>query len=106
MNSSIKYSSQDVTSDKSTFQKQDFSFLQDFHNIIELILFGNNQDAIGKAVAQLEDRVEHARQVLEELPGLQYVESEQMKILNRELNILEMKKKQMKSYLSLPPFST
>lgn len=94
------------TTEKASFQKSDFSFLQDFRQIIELILTGNNQDAIGKAVAQLEDRFESARQVLEELPGLQYVESEQMEILDRELKILEMKKKQMKLYLSLPPFSS
>ncbi|EIE83887.1 hypothetical protein G6F46_000595 [Rhizopus delemar] len=88
----------------SAFKKSDFSFIQDFHNIIELILSGNNQDSIGKAVAHLEERFVHARQVLEELPGLHYAKEEQERLYQQELDLLEHKKKQLETYLSLPPF--
>lgn len=93
-----------LMADSTTFNKSDFSFLQDFHNIIDLILTGSNQDAIGKAVANLEEKFIHARQVLEELPGLQYVQEEQERMYQQELQLLEHKKKQLDTYLNSPPF--
>ncbi|RCI05605.1 hypothetical protein CU098_003385 [Rhizopus stolonifer] len=64
----------------SSFKKSDFSFVHDFHHIIELVLSGNNQDVIGKAVSQLEERLMLARQVLEDLPGLHYAQEEQERL--------------------------
>ncbi|KAI8883617.1 hypothetical protein K501DRAFT_249273 [Backusella circina FSU 941] len=88
-----------------SFKKSEFSFLQDFNNIVDLILTGSNQDVIGKAVAQLDERFEHARQVLEDLPGLHNVKEEQEAILQTEVNLLEHKKQQLNKYLSLSIFN-
>ncbi|KAI9255470.1 hypothetical protein BY458DRAFT_520102 [Sporodiniella umbellata] len=86
------------------FKKTDFSFIQDFHQIIELVLNGSNQDGIGKAVTQLEDRIMFAKQVLEELPGLHYTKEEQERLYQQELDLLQDKKQQLDTYLNLPPF--
>jgi Cu/Ag efflux pump CusA len=88
-----------------SFKKSEFSFLQDFSNIVDLILTGSNQDVIGKAVAQLDERFEHARQVLEDLPGLHNVKEEQEEILQTEINVLEHRKQQLNKYLSLSIFN-
>ncbi|KAI8379447.1 uncharacterized protein BYT42DRAFT_486692, partial [Radiomyces spectabilis] len=89
--------------DSATFRKSDFSFLDDLHQIIGLVLTGNHQYEVGKAVAQLDERFENARRVLNELPGLQYVKEEQEEILRRELATLATKKKQLDNYLALSP---
>ncbi|KAJ8657097.1 hypothetical protein O0I10_007177 [Lichtheimia ornata] len=89
-----------------TFRKEDFSFMRDFHQIIELMLNGNNQEEIGKAVAQMDERFEHARRTLQELPGLQYVKEEQEAILERETAVLDTKKRQLKKYMELSPFKS
>lgn len=80
------------------FKKSDFSFIEDFNQIIESMLNGSNPDAVGKAVAQLEEKFENAKQVLESLPGLQYTKEEQEAILAEELKVLEHKKSQLQSY--------
>ncbi|KAG2225326.1 hypothetical protein INT45_005570 [Circinella minor] len=102
----------DNNKDKSTmdnsstvFQKNDFAFMQDFHRIVELMLNGSNQEEIGKAVAQMDDRFDNARRILQELPGLQYVEEEQDAILKQETAVLETKKQQLKKYMELAPFT-
>ncbi|KAI7856755.1 hypothetical protein BDC45DRAFT_502235 [Circinella umbellata] len=87
------------------FQKNDFAFMQDFHRIVELMLNGSNQEEIGKAVAQMDERFDNARRILQELPGLQYVEEEQDAILKQETAVLETKKQQLKKYMELPPFT-
>jgi hypothetical protein len=83
------------------FKKSDFSFVEDFNQVIDLLLNGNNPDAVGKAVGQLEEKFEHAKQVLESLPGLQYTKEEQEAILAEELQVLERKKNQLQSYKQL-----
>lgn len=88
------------------FRKEDFSFMRDFHQIIEIMLNGNNKEEIGKAVAQMDERFEHARRTLQELPGLQYVKEEQEAILERETAVLETKKRQLKKYMELSPFKS
>lgn len=85
----------------SPFKKSDFTFVQDFNQIIDLLLNGSNPDAVGKAVAQLEEKFENAKQVLESLPGLQYTKEEQEIILAEELEVLDRKKKQLQSYKHL-----
>jgi hypothetical protein len=82
----------------SSFKKSDFTFVRDFNQIIDLLLNGNNHDAVGKAVAQLEDKFENAKQVLDSLPGLQYTKEEQDMILAEEMKVLECKKAQLQSY--------
>ena len=96
-----------ITTDNSStiFQKNDFAFMQDFHRIVELMLDGSNQEEIGKAVAQMDERFDNARRILQELPGLQYVEEEQDTILKRETDVLETKKQQLKKYMELAPFT-
>ncbi|KAL0078666.1 hypothetical protein J3Q64DRAFT_1765603 [Phycomyces blakesleeanus] len=86
------------------FRKSDFSYLPEFSDIINLILIGSHQDEIGKAVAQLDDRFENGRRVLQDLPGLQYVKEEQEAILKREMAVLDAKKKQLVEHLASPPF--
>ncbi|KAI8140805.1 hypothetical protein BJV82DRAFT_519536 [Fennellomyces sp. T-0311] len=86
------------------FHKDDFAFMRDFHRIVELMLTGAHQEEIGKAVAQMDERFDNARRILQELPGLQYVEEEQDAILKRETGILEAKKQQLRKYMELPPF--
>ncbi|KAI9022168.1 hypothetical protein CLU79DRAFT_751458 [Phycomyces nitens] len=86
------------------FRKSDFSYLPEFSDIINLILAGSHQDEIGKAVAQLDDRFENGRRVLQDLPGLQYVKEEQEAILKREMAVLDSKKKQLAEHLASPPF--
>ena len=81
-----------------SFKKSDFSFVEDFNQIIGLILTGNNSDAVGKSVAQLEEKFENAKQVLDSLPGLQYTKEEQETLLADELKVLERKKAQLQSY--------
>lgn len=83
------------------FKKSDFSFVEDFNQTIDLLLNGNNPDAVGKAVGQLEEKFENAKQVLESLPGLQYTKEEQEAILDDELRVLERKKSQLQSYKQL-----
>lgn len=61
-------------------------------------------EEIGKAVAHLDERFENARQILQELPGLQYVREEQEKILQHEIAILQDKKRQLQRYMQMPPF--
>ncbi|KAI8047944.1 uncharacterized protein B0P05DRAFT_564966 [Gilbertella persicaria] len=68
----------------SLFKKSDFSFIQEFNQIVDLLLNGNNADAVGKSVTQLEEKFEHAKQVLESLPGLQYTKEQQENILAEE----------------------
>ncbi|KAF7729750.1 hypothetical protein EC973_003828 [Apophysomyces ossiformis] len=87
-----------------TLKKSDFSFLQDFKHVVDLILSGSHQDEVGKAMTQLDERIQHGRRVLKELPGLQYVKEEQEEILAREQAILDIKKEQFQRYLSLPAF--
>lgn len=84
------------------FKKSDFSFTEDFNQIIDIMLNGNNPDAVGKAVAQLEEKFENAKQVLESLPGLQYTKEQQEAILAEELQVLERKKNQLQSYKQTP----
>ncbi|CEP10476.1 hypothetical protein [Parasitella parasitica] len=81
-----------------SFKKSDFSFVEDFNQIIELMLTGNNSDAVGKAVAQLEEKFENAKRILDSLPGLQYTKEEQEALLDDELMVLESKKAQLQSY--------
>lgn len=83
------------------FKKSDFTFVEDFNQIIDLLLNGSNPDAVGKAVAQLQDKFQNAKQVLESLPGLQYTKEEQELILAQELQVLDRKKKQLSSYKHL-----
>lgn len=83
------------------FKKSDFTFDHDFHQIIDLLLYGNNPDAVGKEVAHLQDKFAHAKQVLQSLPGLQYAKEEQQLILAQELQVLERKKQQLSSYQHL-----
>lgn len=80
--------------------------MRDFHQIIELMLNGNNKEEIGKAVAQMDERFEQARRTLQELPGLQYVKEEQEAILERETAVLDTKKRQLKKYMELSPFKS
>lgn len=87
------------------FQKDDFLFLRDVYRIVDLIQSGKEQEEIGKAVAQLDERFDQARHILQELPGLQYNKEEQETILEREMALLDNKKQQLKSYMALPPFS-
>ncbi|KAI7864987.1 hypothetical protein BDF14DRAFT_1731149 [Spinellus fusiger] len=94
------------SSQPTVFRKSDFSFHPDFSDIVNLILTGSQQDEIGKAVAQLEERFEYGRRVLQDLPGLHYVKEEQEAILSNETAMLEAKKKQLAEYLSLPPFAS
>ncbi|ORY97546.1 hypothetical protein BCR43DRAFT_407568, partial [Syncephalastrum racemosum] len=86
------------------FQKDDFLFLRDVYRIVDLIQSGREQEEIGKAVAQLDERFDKARHILQELPGLQYNKEEQEAILEREMALLDNKKQQLKSYMALPPF--
>lgn len=88
----------DAITSTTPFKKPDFSFVEDFNQIIELILTGNNSDAVGKSVAQLEEKFENAKQVLDSLPGLQYTKEEQEALLAEELKVLERKKTQLQSY--------
>ncbi|KAF1796968.1 hypothetical protein FB192DRAFT_1028667 [Mucor lusitanicus] len=88
----------DAITGTALFKKSDFSFVEDFNQIIELILTGNNSDAVGKSVAQLEEKFENAKQVLDSLPGLQYTKEEQEALLAEELKVLERKKIQLQSY--------
>ncbi|GAN07325.1 hypothetical protein MAM1_0157d06821 [Mucor ambiguus] len=88
----------DAITSTTPFKKSDFSFVEDFNQIIELILTGNNSDAVGKSVAQLEEKFENAKQVLDSLPGLQYTKEEQEALLAEELKVLERKKTQLQSY--------
>ncbi|KAI8637443.1 hypothetical protein BD408DRAFT_424575 [Parasitella parasitica] len=81
-----------------SFKKSEFFFVEDFNQIIELMLTGNNSDAVGKAVAQLEEKFENAKRVLDLLPGLQYTKDEQESLLADELKVLEYKKIQLRSY--------
>ncbi|OBZ84757.1 hypothetical protein A0J61_07190 [Choanephora cucurbitarum] len=83
------------------FKKSDFSFVQEFNQIVDLLLNGNNPDAVGKSVTQLEEKFEHAKQVLESLPGLQYTQEQQEKILADATRVLEKKKNQLQSYKQL-----
>ncbi|KAI9489553.1 hypothetical protein BDB00DRAFT_790975 [Zychaea mexicana] len=92
-------------SGSTVFHKDEFAFMRDFHRIVELMLDGANQEEIGKAVAQMDERFGNARRILQELPGLQYVEEEQDAILKRETTILETKKEQLKKYMELAPFN-
>ncbi|CAO3622026.1 unnamed protein product [Cunninghamella echinulata] len=87
-----------------TFNKSEFSFLPTIHDIVNKILTGDNSEDIGKAVIRLNERIEHARRILQDLPGLQYVKEEQEDILKRELSILEEKKNQIDKYSSLMAF--
>ncbi|KAI8977439.1 hypothetical protein BDF20DRAFT_802211, partial [Mycotypha africana] len=80
------------------FQKSDFSFLENFAQIIDMIVGDNNSDAVGKAVARLEEKMEHAKRVLDSLPGLQYAKEEQEMILSEQLKVLEKKKAQLEAY--------
>lgn len=84
-----------------SFNKSDFTFVKDFNLIIDLLLTGNNPDAVGKAVAQLEDKFENAKQVLDSLPGLQYTKEQQEDILEKELKVLQHKKTQLESFKHL-----
>ncbi|KAL0144213.1 hypothetical protein V8B55DRAFT_1484522 [Mucor lusitanicus] len=74
----------DAITGTALFKKSDFSFVEDFNQIIELILTGNNSDAVGKSVAQLEEKFENAKQ--------------QEALLAEELKVLERKKIQLQSY--------
>ncbi|GAA5810422.1 hypothetical protein MFLAVUS_003843 [Mucor flavus] len=94
-------SPQQTTISSSTFKKSEFTFNQDFNSIIDLLLNGSNSDAVGKAVAQLDEKFENAKQVLDSLPGLQYTKEEQEVILAQELKVLDRKKKQLESYKHL-----
>ncbi|KAI9480688.1 MAG: hypothetical protein EXX96DRAFT_563765 [Benjaminiella poitrasii] len=94
MEASQKEASTNIT----LFKKSDFSFIEDFNHIIELMLNGNNPDAVGKSVAQLEEKFENAKHIIESLPGLQYTKEEQESILAEELKVLDRKKSQLKSY--------
>ncbi|KAI9266453.1 hypothetical protein BDA99DRAFT_558535 [Phascolomyces articulosus] len=87
------------------FHKNDFAFMHDFHRIVELMLDGANQEEIGKAVAQMDERFDNARRILQELPGLQYVEEEQDAILKCETAVLDTKKQQLQKYMGLAPFT-
>ncbi|KAI8348028.1 hypothetical protein EDC96DRAFT_313048 [Choanephora cucurbitarum] len=84
-----------------SFKKSDFSFAQEFNQIVDLLLNGNNPDAVGKSVTQLEEKFEHAKQVLESLPGLQYTQEQQEKFLEDAARVLEKKKNQLQSYKQL-----
>lgn len=95
-----------MDSSRPVFKKSDFSFLQDFKHIVDLILSGSQQDEVGKAMTQLDERFQHGRRVLEELPGLQYVREEQEEILAQEQAILNNKKEQFRQYLALPTFNS
>ncbi|KAG2200925.1 hypothetical protein INT47_003160 [Mucor saturninus] len=85
------------------FKKSDFTFDHDFNQIIDLLLHGHNQDAVGKAVAHLQDKFTHAKQVLQSLPGLQYSQQEQERILAQEVHVLERKKQQLAAFKHLLP---
>lgn len=98
-------SPQQTANTSSPFKKSDFTFDQDFNNIIDLLLNGSNPDAVGKAVAQLDEKFENAKQVLDSLPGLQYTKEEQEVILAQELKVLERKKQQLDSYKHLTTLS-
>lgn len=91
----------DALAHPSSFKKSDFTFVQDFNQIIDLLLNGNKPDDVGKAVAQLEEKFENAKQILESLPGLQYTKEEQQIILAEELKVLERKRSQLSSYKHL-----
>ncbi|KAI9341055.1 hypothetical protein BD770DRAFT_209802 [Pilaira anomala] len=98
-------SPQQTANASSPFKKSDFTFDKDFNNIIDLLLNGSNPDAVGKAVAQLDEKFENAKQVLDSLPGLQYTKEEQEVILAQELKVLERKKQQLDSYKHLTTLS-
>ncbi|KAI8333749.1 hypothetical protein BD560DRAFT_45413 [Blakeslea trispora] len=83
------------------FNKSDFSFVQEFNQIVDLLLNGNNPDAVGKAVTQLEEKFEHAKEVLKSLPGLQYTQEQQENILTEATRVLEKKRSQLQSYKQL-----
>lgn len=87
-----------------TFNKSEFFFLPTIHEIVNKILTGDNSEDIGKAVVRLNERIEHARLILQDLPGLQYVKEEQEDILKHEMSILEEKKKQIEKYSTLMAF--
>lgn len=91
----------DSPNNSNAFKRSDFTFVQDFNGIIDLLLNGNKPDAVGKAVAQLEEKIENAKQILDSLPGLQYTKEEQEIILAEELKVLERKKHQLSTYKQL-----
>ncbi|KAI8071068.1 hypothetical protein BC940DRAFT_235161 [Gongronella butleri] len=88
-----------------SFDKNEFTFLPQVHAILQDILKGGNSDDIGKAVVQLNGKIEQARLILQDLPGLHYDQQGQEAILQRELDILHTKKNQLATYTSLPAFT-
>ncbi|ORZ07866.1 hypothetical protein BCR42DRAFT_425622 [Absidia repens] len=87
-----------------TFDKNEFSFLPQVQTIVQSILEGDNSDDIGKAVIRLNERIEQARLLLQDLPGLQYVKDEQEAILHQETAILQEMKHKLKKYSRLAAF--
>ncbi|KAI8099763.1 uncharacterized protein BX664DRAFT_322067, partial [Halteromyces radiatus] len=88
-----------------TFDKHAFSFLPQVHSIVQSILNGDNSDEIGKAVVRLNDRIDQARLLLQDLPGLQYGKEEQETILRQETSLLQQKKSQLAKYSTLNAFT-
>ncbi|ORX54966.1 hypothetical protein DM01DRAFT_1335259 [Hesseltinella vesiculosa] len=87
------------------FDKNEFTFLPQLHSILQDIMKGSKADDIGKAVVQLNNKIDQARLILQDLPGLYYVQEEQEAILQQELDILAQKKQQLAAYTNLPAFT-
>ncbi|KAI8342763.1 hypothetical protein BC941DRAFT_413772 [Chlamydoabsidia padenii] len=87
------------------FDKNEFSFLPQVQTIVQSILTGENSDDIGKAVVRLNERMNQARLLLQDLPGLQYVKEEQEAILRQESAILRQHQDKLQRYTQLPAFT-
>lgn len=94
-----------TTSTPTMFDRNEFSFLPQVQGIVQSILTGENSDEIGKAVVRLNERMDQARLLLQDLPGLQYVKEEQEAILRQESAILHQHQDKLKRYIQLPAFT-